>query len=44
MKRVLDMNDRNLRNVVVGLGPFFRDTAGGSFEITVASETMAVFV
>ncbi|TQL74203.1 formate-tetrahydrofolate ligase [Enteractinococcus coprophilus] len=44
IKRVLDMNDRNLRNVVIGLG----GRASGSpredgFEITVASETMAVF-
>lgn len=44
VKRVLDMNDRNLRNVVIGLG----GRASGSpredgFEITVASETMAVF-
>lgn len=44
VKRVLDMNDRNLRNVVVGLG----GRASGSpredgFEIVVASETMAVF-
>lgn len=44
IKRVLDMNDRNLRNVVIGLG----GRGSGSpredgFEITVASETMAVF-
>ena len=42
-KRVLDMNDRALRNVVVGLG----GTAHGvpresGFEITVASEIMAI--
>ena len=41
--RVLDMNDRSLRNVVIGLGA----TADGvvrsdSFSITVASEVMAV--
>ncbi|PAB59322.1 formate--tetrahydrofolate ligase [Anaeromicrobium sediminis] len=42
-KRVLDMNDRNLRSVVVGLGPkgngFVREDG---FMITVASEVMAV--
>src|SRR5690625_2428576 len=42
--RVLDMNDRSLRNVVVGLG----GRSSGApredhFEITVAAETMAVF-
>jgi formate--tetrahydrofolate ligase len=41
-KRVLDMNDRALRNIVVGLG---RRTDGvtreSGFEITVASEIMA---
>lgn len=42
--RVLDMNDRNLRSVVVGLG----GTAHGvpretRFDITVASEIMAIF-
>ena len=42
-KRVLDMNDRALRNIVVGLG----GTAHGipresGFEITVASEIMAI--
>lgn len=41
-KRVVDMNDRNLRNVVIGLG----GKANGyprqdSFQITVASEIMA---
>ncbi len=43
-KRVLDMNDRALRNVVVGLG----NKADGmpredGFDITVASEIMAIF-
>ena len=41
-KRVIDMNDRNLRNIVIGLG----GKANGyprqdSFQITVASEIMA---
>ena len=43
-KRVLDMNDRALRRIVVGLG----GTANGyaredGFDITVASEVMAIF-
>ena len=43
MKRVLDMNDRSLRNIVVGLG----GKTGGlpretGFDITAASEVMAV--
>lgn len=43
-KRVLDMNDRALREIVVGLG----GTANGypresGFDITVASEVMAIF-
>lgn len=42
-KRVLDMNDRALRNIVVGLGPkangFVREDG---FMITVASEVMAI--
>ena len=43
-KRVVDMNDRALRDIVVGLG----GTANGSpredgFDITVASEVMAIF-
>lgn len=42
-KRVVDMNDRNLRNIVIGLG----GKANGyprqdSFQITVASEIMAI--
>ena len=43
VKRVLDMNDRNLRNVVVGLGGRASGTPReDGFEIVVASETMAV--
>ncbi len=43
-RRAMDMNDRNLRNIVVGLG----GTAQGvpredGFDITVASEVMAIF-
>src|SRR5699024_6259963 len=43
-KRVLDMNDRALRNVVVGLGgrPNGIPRQDG-FDITVASEIMAIF-
>jgi formate--tetrahydrofolate ligase len=43
-KRVLDMNDRALRNVVVGLGgkPNGMPREDG-FDITVASEIMAIF-
>lgn len=44
IKRVLDMNDRALRNIVIGLG----GRADGvpradGFQITVASEVMAIF-
>ena len=43
-KRVLDMNDKALRNIVVGMGGRLngipRET---SFQITVASEIMAIF-
>ena len=43
-KRVLDMNDRALRNIVIGMGGrlngILRET---SFQITVASEIMAIF-
>ena len=43
-KRVMDMNDRQIRNIVCGLG----GTANGvpredGFDITVASEVMAIF-
>lgn len=44
LKRVMDMNDRSLRNIVIGLG----GKANGvprenGFDITVASEVMAIF-
>ena len=43
-KRVLDMNDRSLRNIVVGMGGsingYLREDG---FDITVASEVMAIF-
>ena len=43
-KRVLDMNDRALREVVVGLGgPSNGFTREDGFDITVASEVMAAF-
>ncbi|MBK9080552.1 MAG: formate--tetrahydrofolate ligase [Rhizobiales bacterium] len=43
-RRVLDMNDRALRNIVVGLGGAANGFARESgFDITVASEVMAVF-
>jgi len=42
-KRVLDMNDRALRNVVLGLGgPAHGVPRESGFEITVASEVMAI--
>ncbi|MGH7355190.1 MAG: formate--tetrahydrofolate ligase [Candidatus Rokuibacteriota bacterium] len=42
-KRVLDMNDRALRNVIVGLGgPGNGIPRESGFEITVASEVMAI--
>ncbi len=42
--RVIDMNDRALRNVVVGMGGVNNSiTREGSFDITVASEVMAIF-
>jgi formate--tetrahydrofolate ligase len=42
-KRVLDMNDRALRNIVVGLGgPAHGVPREAGFEITVASEIMAI--
>lgn len=40
--RVIDMNDRSLRNIIVGMGPkngVMRET---SFDITAASEIMAI--
>ncbi len=39
-KRVLDMNDRSLRQIVVGIGSHFVRNSG--FEITPASEIMAI--
>jgi len=42
-KRVIDMNDRALRNVVLGLGGTAHGIPReGGFEITVASEVMAI--
>ena len=42
-KRVLDMNDRALRNIVLGLGgPGHGVPRESGFEITVASEVMAI--
>ena len=43
-KRVVDMNDRNLRNVTIGLGgPGNGYPRQDGFDITVASEIMAIF-
>jgi formate--tetrahydrofolate ligase len=43
LKRVVDMNDRALRNIVIGLGgPAHGVPREGGFEITVASEVMAI--
>lgn len=43
-KRALDMNDRSLRNVTIGLGgPLQSVPREDHFEITVASEIMAIF-
>ncbi|WP_231849434.1 MULTISPECIES: formate--tetrahydrofolate ligase [Glutamicibacter] len=43
-KRVMDMNDRSLRNIVIGLGgPADGMPRDAGFEITAASEVMAVF-
>jgi formate--tetrahydrofolate ligase len=43
-KRVMDMNDRALRDIVVALGGPFNGTPRESgFDITVASEIMAIF-
>lgn len=42
-KRVIDMNDRSLRNIVVGLGgPLHGSPREDGFHITVASEIMAI--
>ena len=40
-KRVMDVNDRNLRNIVIGLGPRTNVLESG-FDITPASEIMAI--
>ena len=40
--RVIDMNDRALRNIVLGLGDAAGQVREGKFEITAASEVMAV--
>ena len=42
-RRVLDVNDRVLRSTVVGLGTGNGTTREDGFDITVASEVMAVF-
>jgi len=43
-KRVMDMNDRALREIVVGMGGVANGTVRQSgFDITVASEVMAIF-
>lgn len=43
-RRVMDMNDRSLRHIVVGLGgPGQGTVREDGFDITVASEVMAVF-
>ncbi|WP_439815303.1 formate--tetrahydrofolate ligase [Zavarzinia sp. CC-PAN008] len=43
-RRVLDMNDRSLRNVITGLGgPGNGVPREAGFDITVASEVMAIF-
>jgi formate--tetrahydrofolate ligase len=43
-KRVLDVNDRNLRNIVTGLGGTTDGIAAQTgFDITAASEIMAIF-
>ncbi len=42
-RRVLDMNDRALRSIVNGLGAANGTTREDGFDITVASEVMAVF-
>ena len=43
-RRVVDMNDRALRNIIVGLGGITNSVPReGGYDITVASEVMAVF-
>ncbi len=42
-RRVLDVNDRNLRQIVTGLGPYTNGVPQeGGFDITPASEIMAI--
>jgi len=41
-KRAVDMNDRSLRNIVIGLGENNGQTREDGFVITVASEIMAI--
>ncbi len=41
-KRVLDINDRNLRNIITGLGSSNGVTQESGFDITPASEIMAI--
>jgi len=43
-RRVMDMNDRSLRNIVIGLGGRLQGIPRqGGFDITAASEIMAIF-
>ena len=43
LKRVMDMNDRSLRNIVIGMGGIANGIPReNSFQITVASEIMAI--
>lgn len=42
-KRAMDMNDRALRQIVIGLGANNGFTRESGFDITVASEIMAIF-
>lgn len=42
-RRVMDMNDRALRSIITGLGSTNGPTREDGFDITVASEVMAVF-
>ncbi len=43
-RRVVDMNDRGLRDIAIGLGGFNNGVVReGGFDITVASEIMAIF-
>ncbi len=42
-RRVMDMNDRSLRDIVIGLGDGNGAVRQTGFDITVASEAMAIF-